>query len=574
MMARSERAEDSIGPVHSPRWRRCAVQICGHLPGIAVSAFLRAPLCPSWISSKLAKGSRIAPLHTPRRRQCAVQICGHLPGIAVSAFLRAPLCPSWISLKLAKGSRIAPLHTPRRRQCAVQICGHLPGIAVSAFLRAPLCPSWISSKLAKGSRIAPLHTPRRRQCAVQICGHLPGIAVSAFLRAPLCPSWISLKLAKGSRIAPLHTPRRRQCAVQICGHLPGIAVSAFLRAPLCPSWISSKLAKGSRIAPLSHPAPAAVPGPDLRSSPWDRRLRLPSCPFVSFVDILKAGKRKPHRPPFTPRAGGSARSRFAVISLGSPSPPSFVPLCVLRGYPQSWPKEAASPPFHTPRRRQCPVQICGHLPGIAVSAFLRAPLCPSWISSKLAKGSRIAPLSHPAPAAVPGPDLRSSPWDRRLRLPSCPFVSFVDILKAGKRKPHRPPFTPRAGGSARSRFAVISLGSPSPPSFVPLCVLRGYPQSWPKESASPPFHTPRRRQCPVQICGHLPGIAVSAFLRAPLCPSWISLKLAKGSRIAPLHTPPPFRAAPHPVLSRAIASELSQNTAMLPCPLPYPVQTP
>ena len=314
-------------------------------------------------------------------------------------------------------------------------------------------------------------------------------------------------------------------------------------------------------------------GPDLRSSPWGRRLRFPSCPFVSFVDILKAGKRKPHRPPFTPRAAGSARSRFAVISLGSPSPLSFVPLCVLRGYPQSWQKEAASPPFtpragggarsrfavislgsqsplsfvplcvlrgypqswqkeaasppfHTPRRRQCPDQICGHLPGIAVSAFLRAPLCPSWISSKLAKGSRIAP-----------------------------------------------PLTPRVGGGARSRFVVISLGSPSPLSFVPLCVLRGYPQSWQKEAASPPFHTPRRRQCPVQICGHLPGVAVSAFLRAPLCPSWISLKLAKGSRIAPLHTSPPFRAAPHPVLSRSIASELGQSTAMLPCPLPYPVQT-
>ena len=182
--------------------------------------------------------------------------------------------------------------------------------------------------------------------------------------------------------------------------------------------------------PCSQSAPAAVRGPDLRSSPWDRRLRFPSCPFVSFVDILKAGKRKPHRPP------------------------------------------------HTPRRRRSRVQICGHLPGIAFSAFLRAPLCPSWISSKLAKGSRIAPL-----------------------------------------------------------------------------------------------HTPRRRQCAVQICGHLPGVAVSAFLRAPLCPSWISSKLAKGNRIAPLHTPPPFRAAPHPVLSRSIASELGQSTAMLPCPLPYPDQT-
>ena len=110
MMACSKRVEDSIGPVPSPRRRRSAVQICGHLPGIAVSAFLRAPLCPSWISSKLAKGSRIAPLHTPRRRQCAVQICGHLPGIAVCF----PSCPfvSFVDI-LPKGSRIAPPFTPR-----------------------------------------------------------------------------------------------------------------------------------------------------------------------------------------------------------------------------------------------------------------------------------------------------------------------------------------------------------------------------------------------------------------------------------------------------------------------------
>ena len=67
----------------------------------------------------------------------------------------------------------------------------------------------------------------------------------------------------------------------------------------------------------------------------------------------------------------------------------------------------------------------------------------------------------------------------------------------------------------RSRFAVIFLGSPSPLSFVPLCVLRGYPQSWQKEAASPPF-TPRPHS----------GL--------------------------------------HPPSSRAIASELGQNTEMLP----------
>ena len=345
---------------------------------------------------------------------------------------------------------------------------------------------------------------------------------------------------------------------------------------------------------------------------------------LSFVPLCvlrgypQSWQKEAASPPFTPRAGGGARTRFAIIPLGSPSPLSFVPLCVLRGYPQSWQKEAASPPFHTPRRRQCPVQICGHLPGIAVSAFLRAPLCPSWISSKLAKGSRIAPPSHPAPAAVRGPDLRSSPWDRRLRFPSCPFVSFVDILKAGQRKPHRPLHTPRRRRSAVQicnhppGIAVSAfLRAPLCPSWISLKLAKGsriaplhtprrrrcpdqicdHPPgiavsaflraplcpSWissklAKGSRIAPLHTPRRRRCAVQNCGHLSGIAVSAFLRAPLCPSWISLKLAKGSRIAPLHTPPPFRVAPSPT-SRATASELGQSTAMLPCPLPYPDQT-
>ena len=350
-------------------------------------------------------------------------------------------------------------------------------------------------------------------------------------------------------IGPVPSPRRRRCAVRICDHPPW---DRRLRFPSCPfvSFVDIlEAGKRNPHRPPSPPAPAAVHGPDLRSSPWGRRLRLPSCPFVSFVDILKAGKRNPHRPPYTPRAGGSARSRFAVISLGSPNPLSFVPLVYLRGYPESWPKEAASPPFHTPRRRRSADQICDHPPGIAVSAFLRAPLCPSWISSKLAKGSRIAPLHTP-------------------RRRQCP----VQICG------HLP-------GIAVSAF----LRAPLCPSWISSKLAKGIRIA--------PLHTPRRRRCAVQICGHLPGIAVSAFLRAPLCPSWISSKLAKGSRIriappshvsafhsgltplcpswissklakgsriAPLHTPP---------TSRATASELSQSTEMLPCPLPYPVQT-
>ena len=89
-------------------------------------------------------------------------------------------------------------------------------------------------------------------------------------------------------------------------HGPNLRSSPWdrrLRLPSCPfvSFVDIlKAGKRKPHRPPSHPAPAAVPGPDLRSSPWDRRLRFPSCPFLSFVDILEAGKRKPHRPPSHP----------------------------------------------------------------------------------------------------------------------------------------------------------------------------------------------------------------------------------------------------------------------------------